>query len=277
MQNDISQAVLDRIQEQGIEPRSAWLFQAHRVILWVGGVVCMIGGGIAFASLLYLTQEQEWVLAWEVGMFWRALPVVWLAGFFAFLFLGIRDVQGAPKGYKYESWLVATAVFVGSVGIGGVVYAAGYEHVPDRWVRETVPVYQELAPSPEAVWHQPDQGRYAGMLIATSTEEVTLEGIDGERYVLQMASTSLDRVPGTPRFMDVGSRIKLRGSARLMDDTSQVTSSVQLLEARPWFKREALQERDDRPERRRERIERRDERFRFRERLRERKEEMEVR
>ena len=115
------------------------------------------------------------------------------------------------------------------------------------------------------------------MLITTSTEEVTLEGIDGERYVLQMASTSLDRVPGTPRFMDVGSRIKLRGSARLMDDTSQVTSSVQLLEARPWFKREALQERDDRPERRRERIERRDERFRLRERLREQKEEMEVR
>lgn len=277
MQNDISQAVLDRIQEQGIEPRSAWLFQAHRVILWVGGVVCMIGGGIAFASLLYLTQEQEWVLAWEVGMFWRALPVVWLAGFFAFLFLGIRDVQGAPKGYKYESWLVATAVFVGSVGIGGVVYAAGYEHVPDRWVRETVPVYQELAPSPEAVWHQPDQGRYAGMLLATSTEGVVLEGIDGERYVLQMANTGTEPLPMLARSIELGSRVKLRGSARLMDDAPQATSSVHLFEARPWFKREALQERDDLPEARRERLERREERFRLRESLRERKEELELR
>lgn len=278
MQHDISQAVLDRIQEQKIEPRSAWLFQAHRVILWVGGAVCMIGGGIAFASLLYLTQEQEWVLAWELGMFWRALPVVWLAGFFTFLFLGIRDVQGAPKAYKYESWVVATLVFVGSVGIGGAVYAAGYEHVPDRWVRETVPAYQELAPSPEMVWHQPEQGRYAGVLLATSTEGVVLEGIDGERYVLQTGSIGTEPVSAflSPPI-ELGSRLKVRGSTRLTDDAPQTTSSVRLLEARPWFKREALQERDDLPKARRERLERREERFRLRESLREQKEELELR
>ncbi|MDQ5919877.1 MAG: hypothetical protein QG668_604, partial [Patescibacteria group bacterium] len=59
-------------------------------------------------------------------------------------------------------------------------------------------------------------------------------------------------------------------------DAPQATSSVHLFEARPWFKREALQERDDLPEARRERLERREERFRLRELLRERKEELEL-
>ncbi len=261
MNQDFSQAIIARIEEQHVEPRAAWIFRARRVVLVVGGVITMVAGGLAFASLLYIVHEQEWGIAWQSGRLWRALPFVWLGVFLAFLLATVRDVQEAPRGYKYEAWIVALVVFVGSASIGGLVYAAGYEHVPDAVIRDSVTSYEWLVPSPDQIWHSPEQGRYAGLVVTSTAQGLRLEGVDGQSYEVHISTSS---APVVARMMEPGMRVKLFATSTewLGQGLAPVPSAVRVLEAHPRFKRPLLQRRDDLPRMRWERLKRQEERAR---------------
>lgn len=227
--HDFSQDILARIESEQIAPRSRVMVLARRALWWMGAVVTIMAGGIAFATILYFAREQEWseIFSPHAMDAFRVLPFLWIGAFFLFASLTVLDVRAMPRGYRHETFFLLGMVLVASVGVGGIVYAIGYEDAPHYALTKASSTYQQLVPDPVQAWNRPALGRYTGVVSATSSQGFVLLSPEGEEVRVLMASTSHWFIVHDPT---PGIVLKMRG-------VFVTSGTVRLIEARPLRKR----------------------------------------
>ncbi len=225
--NDFSQDILAKIEERHIEPRPRWQFFLMRSLWWGMAFVTTVIGGIAFASVLFFVREQEWGwVARESGMVgvMRAIPLLWLLLFAVFVLATLYDVRATRRGYRYETWLLVGGIVLASSALGGVVYASGLEAYSHDFLQARVPAYRAIAPDPALLWQAPQQGRFIGVVSATSSEGFVLHDQSGNSRAMLVTSSSRWLVPQSP----------VPGlSVKVVSKGTSSTEAFELVEARP--------------------------------------------
>lgn len=231
--NDFSQDILAKIEEQHLEPRPRWQFFVIRALWWVMALVTTIIGGIAFASVLFFIQEQEWDWVLSRATFadvLRSIPFAWIVIFILFAIVTMYDIRATKRGYRYETPVLLALIALSSMVLGGAVYASGYEAKPHEFLRDRLPGYRAIAPDPQMIWQEPQLGRFAGVVLATSTEGFVLRDQGGEARSITIVTTSNWLLPIAP---EPGLPVKT-----LCEGAGTSTEWV-LIEARPWWRRPA--------------------------------------
>lgn len=229
--SDFSQDILAKIEEQHLEPRPRWQFFLVRALWWVMALVTTVIGGIAFASVLFFMQEQEWDWVLHRATFadvLRSIPFVWIVIFVLFAIVTMYDIRATKRGYRYETPALLALIVLSSMILGGAVYASGYEARPHEFLRDRVPGYRVIAPDPQLLWQEPHLGRFAGVVLATSTQGFILRDQAGESRSITVVTTSNWVLPLPPQ---PGLQLKT-----LCEGAEAPTEWV-LVEARPWWRR----------------------------------------
>lgn len=229
--SDFSHDILAKIEEQHLEPRPRWQFFLIRSLWWVMALVTTIIGGIAFASVLFFMQEQEWDWVLSHATFadvLRSIPFAWIVIFVLFAIVTMYDIRATKRGYRYETPVLLALIVLSSMALGGAVYALGYEAKPHEFLRDRMPGYRSIAPDPQALWQQPRLGRFAGVVLATSTRGLILRDQAGESHSITIVTTSNWVLPLPPQ---PGLQLKT------LCESAEAPSEWVLIEARPWWRR----------------------------------------
>lgn len=227
---DFSQDILAKIEERHMAPRPRWQVVFVRVLWWLMAVVALLLGGLAFASVLFFAREQLWdALASQVGGgdVLRLVPLFWIMLFLALAYGAYRELRATPRGYRYEASFLVVGVFIGSMTLGGLVCVAGYEALPHEFLRDRLPGYETIVPDPPMAWHRPTVGRYAGIVLSTTTQGFVLKDLDGAERVIEITSTTRWLLP-----------VPLQADVRIKTVCTRATSSeaLFLIEARPAYR-----------------------------------------
>ena len=229
--HEFSQDILATIEKQHIEPRPRWLVLLIRAAWWAMAFCTVVLGGLAFASILFFVREGSIPSERPFPAFLRGLPVLWLLAFGVLAILAYLDVRATPKGYRYPHVVLMLAVVFGSVCVGTGVYAAGYETVPHQFLGERLPGYNVVSPDPSMAWHQPEAGRYTGVILSTTTHGFLLRDASGEEYEVRVSTTSRWLLPREP-----APHVLIKTLAAPVKAEEDEEDHLTLIEARPLYR-----------------------------------------
>lgn len=193
-------AVLARIEREGIVPLSRWRFMAREGVVWSLGVVSVCVGGLAFVGILFELDETWWEMYEAthesfIDFLLDALPLIWLVVFFLFLSCAYYLLRVTRRGYRYSLSAALACSLLCSVSLGGALYISGSGRFVDEQIGAYVPFHNPLIWREQALWMMPEEGRVAGIVRDVSFEEddFWIEGVDGVTYTIKIDLSGLDR------------------------------------------------------------------------------------
>jgi hypothetical protein len=194
----LSDAVLDAIEEKGVEPTPRWHFQFTNSVIWAGALVALLVGAISLAPTAHIilhTDYDAYRLASDSGFtfFAMTLPYLWLVLLAIGVSYAVYAARRTKTGYRFMlSKLVLGSVVLGSL-VGGGLYAAGGGNAIDSYLLECdcVPLYREMSGFREDVWTTPERGLLAGVVTEVSGNSLTIEDFSGNTWVIDVSAAQV--------------------------------------------------------------------------------------
>lgn len=172
----LKDSVITRITNNEVKPYSYWRFRCIRCAFITLVAVSMIVGSVAVAVGLFTILNAGWEyyemmhsnsLTFAVA----ALPYVWILLILATVVVGSAFVRRTGRGYRYAPVKVALILVALSVGGGIGLHIASVGDVVDRQLSVWFPSYYRSSVMHQTrLWHDPAQGRLAGIVIDTALE-----------------------------------------------------------------------------------------------------------
>lgn len=186
---NIKEAVLDRLKEDSVAPRSKlWFYSAEYVVWFLWGLSVLLGA-IAFSVIemvwsvrspdIYMVTHEsslEFVL--------YVLPYIWLSIFAIMTVVAYYNLRQTKRGYKYPFTHIIVSCFLFSVVGGLVLQAAGIGSAIDRELGKRMPIYTSQEKLERELWQVPNEGRIVGVLTEQHPSYVDFADLDGTIWQL---------------------------------------------------------------------------------------------
>jgi len=189
---DLATKVLDRIEEEHVTPRPRWQFSVTRVGQWVLLVACLLFGAAVAAALIFAFVNAGWEFRSLTHDNWFAFisetaPVAWILIFVVLLISVIENFRHTKTGYRYRLSILLIAGLVGTLIVGGLLFAAG---VGERFDQEIGPrlhlVRRPVMTQQQQMWTNPVRGLLAGEVISIDPDASVfrLRTFDGNEWTV---------------------------------------------------------------------------------------------
>lgn len=182
MNDDFSQRVLDRIEQEHVHPLPRWMVVARRVLMGalivVSFIVASVFGSLVIVALLQI--DPAFIRASSFGPMLRLLreyiPAVWVV-LFVLLCLGeIILIRRKTVGYRHSLLVVGGVVVLGVCLLGLGLYATRVPERVEMSIERRVPLpirpwVMRGAPRP-----RPEDGVLFGRILVVATSTFSVEG-----------------------------------------------------------------------------------------------------
>lgn len=160
-------AILKRLEAEGITPRSRIYFLAHEYALWGAWGATVLLGAVSLAVLSFSSVYMGYALyeATHVNLLTfliDALPVLWFGAVLLMVVAAYFNMRHTKKGYKYPVILVIGSSLGFSVLGGVVLHYLGAGFYFDRFLGEVSNAYESRMEFEAHLWQAPKQGRLVG-------------------------------------------------------------------------------------------------------------------
>ena len=239
---DTKSAVFQRIQTEGITPKSKlafiWTTWFARLIL----IMVIILGALAAATIVFTELSAGWEFydATHDNMltfFVASMPVAWVLILFGLLFLAYYQWRQCPCGYRWQCSHVLGVVLGGSVLLGIVFYAIGAGNAVDSVMGKHMPGYRPADEVRAHLWQAAETGRLSGYIVAASSS-LMLTDMDRKQWQLVADTAQIARIESAS-----GTRVRLIGRASTTDGVFTVCKVLPARVSAHDFK--AMKERRD--------------------------------
>jgi hypothetical protein len=173
----LKSTVLDRIQQEKINPRSRCYFNCYEFFVWVFWVFSVLVGSLAIAVSLFAINYQRYAFYEAthgdfVTFIAETLPYIWFFILVLMVTFAIFNIRHTKKGYKHPLWKILSSSLLLSL-IGGVaLHIAGMGFAVDQKLGKYIDVYQSQEEMEQSMWQKPEEGRLVGMVLGSfSTTE----------------------------------------------------------------------------------------------------------
>ena len=167
MDNKIKESVLERLEREGITPRSRLYWLSYEYAFWGAWLLSVVLGAVALAVLsftslyigysLYEATHQSFLT-----FFFDTLPYLWFLAFAGLTIVAYFNLRNTKRGYKYPLYLVVGSSFGFSVLGAIVLHSLGAGYTLDRYMGEQLGSYQSRAEFEAQMWQNPLEGRMFG-------------------------------------------------------------------------------------------------------------------
>lgn len=177
MNNKIKESVLDRLEREGITPRSRLYWLSYEYAFWGAWLLSVILGAVALAILsftslyigysLYEATHQSFLT-----FFIDTLPYLWFLAFTGLTLVAYFNLRNTKRGYKYPLYLVVGSSFGFSVVGAIVLHSLGAGYYLDRYMGEQLQSYQSRNEFEAQMWQNPLAGRMLGHALVLDEDDL---------------------------------------------------------------------------------------------------------
>ena len=213
MPKHFSEHIVSQISEKKIAPRPRWHFYLRDSFLWGFVFATTVLGGIAIATLIFLTVNHDWAALWYLDRrAWYLLvtvPYVWFFALGALLIVTWHNFFRTKYGYRYDAWAIGLLSVAGSALLGVLLYFLGVGADIHTVLGERVRYYSSVLYTDESVWNRPDHGFLGGTIVIGGSEaDFLIEDANGREWrVLTDRNTFLES--GLP--LEAGQYVRVIG------------------------------------------------------------------
>lgn len=170
---DLSQQILQQVQQQKLKPIPRWRFVLIRVLLVALFLLTLTVGAMAFGLLLEslwpdLTPSMRHRGFSQMAL--GALPIIWALFVVLLVSVAVFVFQHFRYGYRLRIVTVLAMTVGGSALVGWGAHQMEWTFQIHRTLMHRVPFYaQSFDQHRRTYWQQPEQGRLAGDVFQDST------------------------------------------------------------------------------------------------------------
>jgi hypothetical protein len=165
--------IVERISQLGISPKPRWHFMLKDGVLWFLAVLATALGGLAVATSIFILTDHDWdVFRYLDRSFLMhvlvSLPYLWVVLLFLLLLLARFNFSQTRHGYRRETWQVVMASVLGSLALGLMLVAFGFDSSIHNLLLKQMPLYGRLVYNKDDIWIFPDKGLLNGFILDTA-------------------------------------------------------------------------------------------------------------
>ena len=194
-----SKKVTDKIQKEHIKQIPHWRFVLKHTLFWVLFALALFIGAAAFSMILFAVLEVDFEIMRHgphtpFSFFLKILPVFWILSFFLFLIIALLSLQHTKKGYRMKISLLIVSNLLGSMILGGSVYAFGGAETFEKIAHKVIPKYHHIDDRNIELWSHPEKGLLAGTIVdMTEDTIIILEDFEDKEWEVEIGS--VDNIP----------------------------------------------------------------------------------
>ena len=236
----LKRTVLDRIDREGVCPRSRLFFQSRECLVWTLWLVTVLGGALAVAVSLFVLLHRRYALyeathANFLTFLVEVLPYVWLLTFAVMILCAVINLRRTRRGYRYSISLMAISSVLVSFAGGALLQLFGLGALIDHEFGQFMPTYPSQARLERALWQAPTEGRLLGTLVGpvgVATATVWFRDVEGDRWQVNIT----DFHSADHQTLSSRERVRLLGVTRVpVSDATTSTARFHACGAFPWF------------------------------------------
>lgn len=219
----VADKVLAYIEKENVQPRSKWYFVFTNDFFWVLGALSVVMGALSFAVILftYFNAEPELYRVDYDSFFnfiFEWIPILWMASFALFTYIGYKNIQYTKHGYRYSFSLIVLGSLVLSFIGGVVIYSFGLAGTIDSEFERRLPMYRSVHGLKRDIILRPQRGTIGGEVVSIAPDfsSFVVQDFKGSMWIVStqelleqdrnvVAEFSFVRVIGVPATSTVGS------------------------------------------------------------------------
>lgn len=198
---ELKTRVLDRIEQEDLNPRSSFYFKCHELTVWVLWVLSVLIGALAIAVSLFAITYQKYAFYEAthenlITFMVEALPYLWFVILVFMILLAVFNVRNTKKGYRYPLWQIVISSLVFSFVGGYAMHFAGMGFMIDQKLGEYIAMYQSQEKMESRLWQNPGEGRLVGFLALTENtsgdEKIIFKDIKNTKWEVNVTNLQED-------------------------------------------------------------------------------------
>ena len=134
---NLSQKIINRIKQEGIEPTPKWEFVLKNSFFWGAFGLAVIIGALSFSIIFHTLLNNDWDLHMQLSggltkFIIITLPYFWLILLTLFIVIAYINIRNTKKAYKYSLSMIIGGVILASFLLGITFYNLGLASSIDR-------------------------------------------------------------------------------------------------------------------------------------------------
>ncbi|PJE64842.1 MAG: hypothetical protein COU90_01090 [Candidatus Ryanbacteria bacterium CG10_big_fil_rev_8_21_14_0_10_43_42] len=209
-EKDFAEKVLNKIENEHIEPKPRWSFFVVHYMLWSAGIFAALLLSVAVTLIVFLVANNEWDVYpfLGIGVFsfiLSTIPYIWIVMACVFLGVTVYNVRHTRNGYQYNTVPFAVIVLGIPVILGGVWFMVGIGDSVDDALAKHMSIYRYMPGVRHAKWDMPESGFLAGeiMSIADASASFMLKDFRGREWRVMFGDAGLAEGQSVEEYMRV--------------------------------------------------------------------------
>lgn len=232
-----SKEVLDKI--KNVKPKPRWEFLLKNYFVWLLGLISIILGSLAFATIIYMMINNDWDVHHHIAgsmpkFILLTLPYFWLIFLGLFILSAYINFKHTKKGYKFPLPKVIVGSVVISILFGALFYNVGVGQAIDDIMEKRMPFYKELVNKRKDIWLRHDEGFLAGVVAGQEDELLIIHDIENNAWYVSDIEKSLPPVMPPGFAIEEGVRLRIIGEH--IDTNYFKAEQVLPMRGMPWLK-----------------------------------------
>ncbi|MBU4536517.1 hypothetical protein KJ603_00570 [Patescibacteria group bacterium] len=213
--NNLSQKIIDKIKQEGIEPTPKWEFVLKDTFFWVAFIISVVVGGLSFSIIFNTLLNNDWDLYMQLSgglakFIVITLPYFWLILFAVFIVIAYINIKNTKKAYKHSLQMIIGGVLCSSFLLGITFYNIGLASSLNKGLINKLPKYGPILNPGEELWKRPEGGFLSGKIESLEEDVLKLKDQNGEIWEVLLSDDILELVPNF--VFREGSKIKIMGT-----------------------------------------------------------------
>jgi len=236
LDKSISQEVLDKI--KNVKPKPRWEFLLKNYAIWSLGLISLILGSLAFATILYMMINNDWDVHQQIAgtmpkFILLTLPYFWLIFLSLFILAAYVNFKHTKKGYKFPLSKVILSSVVINILFGLLLYGTGVARAVDDLLAVRAPFYKQLINPRHQLWSNIEDGFLAGMVIAIEDEFLVIDDVNHNTWYVNNFRESLPPILPPGFIIEEGTILRIIG--RPMDDGYFMAEKILPMRGMHWI------------------------------------------
>jgi hypothetical protein len=228
---DLSKKIIQKIDQENIQPYSKWHFLFKSSIIWLLFMVSILLGSFSAGVMIYQFQHTEWDIFSHYNhslleFLMLVIPYFWLVFLILFSILVFYYFRRTGTGYRKNTIRVIVGSLLLSLVGGIAINRLNLSEQVEYSFEKNVPFYRSLIQRKRKMWNAPHRGLLAGKIIKTNNDILIVKDFNFRIWNIDISTA---RVKGRIK-LNTGDKIKIIGK---MNDSG----SFKAYEIRPWMGR----------------------------------------
>jgi hypothetical protein len=201
----LSNKILDKIKKEKMTPKPRWYFLLMHTLLGTAILTSIFIGGIAVAIVIRQLTMTDWELArlsagGHIRSFFMIIPYIWIIFIGLTILLAEVLLKHTKKGYRIESWKLATASIVLSLFFGGLFFITNADRPIKEGLKEHIPPIERWENKRNEIFVAPERGVLAGEIIEISHDlEWIIIDFEGRQWFIDISEAKMrQEIPFEP-------------------------------------------------------------------------------